>query len=435
MKAFRIPAVVGLIILVLVILAFVNTSLAYLQEAVSIYLPLILYQYPEPIETTPTPTSSPTPEGTLDPACPHQGYWAGETNQGRPISLNISRCDVNYLKIEMSVLCSGFPGSKTITSSITGPLPITNDSFNNGSPTLGWPAITGIFNSPTTVSGTWQYSDFECHNSGTWEAVPSTPPTPTPTPTIIPINPGAMVLIPAGEFQMGCIDGAGIPYCKYPDQEPFHNVDLDAYYMDIYEVTNSEYAMCVAAGDCDPPQSTSSETRPYYYDTTTYAEYPVIYITWYNAQDYCAWVGKRLPTEAEWEKAARGIGDIRIYPWGSKQPDCTLVNKGLGLGNYCIGDTSRVGSYPDGESPYEIMDMAGNVWEWVADWYQSDYYSTYPSDGWPDNPTGPTSGSKRVLRGGSWTSWDNYYIQTYYRSKSSPENANDQRGFRCARTP
>ena len=285
MKSYRGLFLGGLVVLVLAIFLLAGTGTAYLQDAFSIYLPLIS------IEITPTPTSTPTPTGTLIPSCPQLGYWSGETNQGRPVSLNVSDCNVTSLKIEMSVVCSGFPGSRTITVSIIGPFPISNDSFNNGSPGMGWPAVVGNFNSPTTVTGTWHYSDFECHNSGTWEATPGSPPTPTPTPTLIPINPGEMVLIPAGEFQMGCSDGAGIPYCKYPDQEPFHTVYLDAYYFDKYEVTNAQYAQCVGVGACDPPIDNSSYRRTSYYDNPTYADYPVIYVMWDNAEAYCAWSG------------------------------------------------------------------------------------------------------------------------------------------------
>jgi len=241
-------------------------------------------------------------------------------------------------------------------------------------------------------------------------------PTPTPYPTEITDAQGVpMRLVPAGEFTMGSENGNS-------NEQPVHTVYLDAFYMDKYEVTNALYAACVSAGACTPPHKMSSYTRSSYYGNPQYADYPVVNVDWYQAQAYCAWRGARLPTEAEWEKAARGT-DGRTYPWGNNAPTCSLANFAP-----CVRDTRAVGSYPGGASPYGIYDLAGNVWEWVADWYDANYYAVSPSR----NPTGPSSGSYRALRGGSWYDDENL-VRASFRSGFGPDFWYLNFGFRCSR--
>ena len=211
---------------------------------------------------------------------------------------------------------------------------------------------------------------------------------------------GAVVVgVPAGEFPMGSTDediDAAIATCLgcrrewFTVEQPQHAVYLDAFWIDRTEVTNAQYRQCVEDGACSPPEDHSSRTRDSYYDNPDFGDYPVVNATWFQAQEYAEWVGGRLPTEAEWEYAARGPSG-NIYPWGNNAPNDSLLNYETN-----VGDTTKVGSYPDGASWCGALDMASNVWEWVADWY-----GDYPS-GQHVNPTGPTSGDARVLRGGAF---------------------------------
>lgn len=233
-----------------------------------------------------------------------------------------------------------------------------------------------------------------------------------------------LVYIPAGKFLMGA---AADDKDANLDEKPQHEVSLDAFWIDRTEVTNGMYAVCVAEGVCHKPADTNSSTRTSYYDHPDYADYPVIDVDWFMARNYCRWAGRRLPTEAEWEKAARGT-DGRAYPWGIQDPGCDLLNYGGIKG--CVGDTSKVGSYPAGTSPYGALDMAGNVWEWVEDWYTDTYYSQSPGS----NPQGPSSGTDellRVLRGGAWGSSEGF-VHSADRLTGRSDSRGSTIGFRCA---
>ena len=239
-----------------------------------------------------------------------------------------------------------------------------------------------------------------------------------------------MVYIPAGAFIMGSDDGEA-------DERPAHTVYLNAYWIDRYEVSNALYATCVLAGVCSPPTQTNSETHPSYYTDLRFKSYPVIYVDWYQAQTYCAWRGARLPSEAEWEKAARGA-DGRRYPWGETfdatrlnfcdaSCDLSWANPNVNDG---YADTAPVDAYPLGASPYGVYNMAGNVWEWVSDWYAADYYVSAPSTA----PGGPTTGAQRVTRGGGYVN-DYYYLRVTTRRRFMPNVSSSSTGFRCARDP
>lgn len=217
----------------------------------------------------------------------------------------------------------------------------------------------------------------------------------------------SMVLIPEGEFTMGSDNGDS-------DEKPVHTVYLNDFYIDRYEVTNALYKVCVTAGACDEPQNTGN------YDNSQYADHPVVYVDWNMAKTYCEWRGAQLPTEAQWEKAARGT-DGRTYPWG----EGIGCNKANYLG--CVSDTKPFGSYENGKNSYGIYDMAGNVWEWVADWYSDRYDENSPDE----NPLGPDSGQYRVLRGGAWNQ-DAYLLRTSARLGSEPLDVYLSFGFRCA---
>jgi formylglycine-generating enzyme required for sulfatase activity len=231
-----------------------------------------------------------------------------------------------------------------------------------------------------------------------------------------------MVLIPAGEFQMGdSLDGMDLAL-------PVHTVYLDAFYMDIYEVTNAQYLKFMDA---------TGHSAPVYWDDSRFnvPEHPVVGVSWHDAVAYAEWAGKRLPTEAEWEKAARGGLVGKRYSWGSDSPDGTQcnfadVNTDYDWSDKSVDDgysrTSPVGSFS--ANGYGLYDMAGNVWDWCSDWYDSSYYSSSPSN----NPKGPSSGSQRVMRGGSWSRYEDF-LRCAYRSSRPPTDMYGYIGFRCSK--
>ncbi|MEI7989205.1 MAG: SUMF1/EgtB/PvdO family nonheme iron enzyme, partial [Chloroflexota bacterium] len=221
----------------------------------------------------------------------------------------------------------------------------------------------------------------------------------------------ALVCVQAGEFLMGSKKEDPL---SYPNEHPQHNVYLDAFWIDRTEITNLMYGRCVQTGECKPPIKGS-----YQYNNASYANHPVI-VDWQSAQAYCQWSNRRLPSEAEWEKAARGV-DTLTYPWGN-EISCQDANY-----SGCIGDSKPVGSYLDSASPYGALDMAGNVWEWVADWYDKGYYANSPSI----NPQGPSSGERHVLRGGAWDDSYDRNLRTAYRNGLEK----DTTGFRCVLGP
>jgi len=200
-----------------------------------------------------------------------------------------------------------------------------------------------------------------------------------------------------------------------------HDVCISAFEMDVHTVTNAQYLACVAAGSCTAPVRADSASRSTYYGDLGYGDFPVIWVNWSQATDYCAWAGKRLPTEAEWESAARGGLAGKRYPWGDaiRGTDANYRDSGDPWDN----DTSPAGSYaPNG---YGLYDMAGNVWAWVNDWYQWDYYNESPRN----DPRGPSSGTYRVLRGGAWMA----ALRVAGRHSYHPLHVSAGVGFRCAR--
>lgn len=308
------------------------------------------------------------------------------------------------------------------------------------------PTKTELTLTPTSGVDTPTQTPSLPNNTPTDLPSPTSKSTPSPTPFPSPLSLPAIItdsrgtvmgLIAAGTFTMGTDPESELDRCNrlypggsckledYSNEAPVHQVRLPDFYIDLYEVTNEAYSSCVAANICEQPHHMVSWGTKHYYDDPKYSDYPVIQVDWNQANTYCKWRDARLPTEAEWEKAARGTKSIP-YPWGVDRPSDALLNF-----NNALGDTVAVGSYPNGISPYGIYDMAGNVSEWVADFY--DEYDT----GYQSSPTGPVNGVIKVLRGGSWKV-DGENIRTTNRERATvvdnPYYSADL-GFRCAKNP
>ena len=256
--------------------------------------------------------------------------------------------------------------------------------------------------------------------------------------------PEGMVLIPAGTFQMGSTTGD-------VDEVPVHTVELDVFYIDQHEVTNAEYQAFVAATGHSAPRGIGytavyellkNDYEPWNDPGFNHPDQPVTTVTWFDATAYCEWVGKRLPTEAEWEKAARGGLEGARYPWGNTEPDNTSANFADSQTEFewrspSVNDgflfTAPVGTFPP--NGYGLFDMAGNVWEWCADWYSPTYYSDVQgAENPPRNPTGPDTGERRVLRGGTWYRAV-HTIRNAERVSDFPNSSLNVVGFRCAMDP
>jgi formylglycine-generating enzyme required for sulfatase activity len=256
-----------------------------------------------------------------------------------------------------------------------------------------------------------------------------------------------MVFVPQGEFLMG-IDYIGFRYalqickqaglgpavCKgssFADEMPEHPVQLDAFWIDLTEVTNRQYERCVEDQACSPPSETASFTRETYFSDAAYSDYPVVWVTRDQAVEYCSWAGGRLPTEAEWEYAARGP-DSRTFPWGdvfepSRANYCDAsCAAGVNDPSYDDGypETAPVGSFPTGVSWCGALDMAGNVREWVADWFG--YFSAEPQI----NPVGPSEGETYTPKGGCWLDTPEK-LRSSNRGQNTPDYSRHKVGFRC----
>lgn len=322
-------------------------------------------------------------------------------------------------------------------------VPTRNEEPTLATSTLG-PTLTSLPPQPTATNTIFPtLTPLPPVTESPAPATNTPPPSATPTVAFPATYTGRdgklMRLVPAGEFIMGSTQTqveTAVTLCRAsPDRDscvfgefasemPQREVFVSPFYMDETEVTNNEYRACVSANFCNPPDAGSGTySRSSYYDRpSAFGNYPVVFVSWGDARDYCSWAGKRLPTEAEWEKAARGA-DGRTYPWGNTF-DTSRANT-EDRGSEAI---TAVGQYPSGASPYGLLDMAGNVWEYVNDWFDPDYYASAP-DADPPGPNASPSGEK-VLRSGSYANYQ-HYARVANRGSVTATSSTQFRGFRC----
>lgn len=336
----------------------------------------------------------------------------GKRNENKFISIPKSRIGFFYLAL-LLLLIPLMYGFYQLGRSASRPTPLNPP-----------PRLSQIITTPTSAPGLSTVTESP-EPTETVNPTETASPTETmnPTETSVPSlgsskvreKDGAeMLYIPEGEFEMGSNSGQ-------EDEKPVRNIFLDGYWIDKYEVTNGLYQKCVSEGVCKEPSQFDSNTRVSYYSNPVYNNYPVIFVDWNQANTYCQWAGGALPTEAQWEKAARGTNGGE-YPWGNARPNRPF-------GNFVdpnMRDTSEVGLYPAGASFYGVMDMAGNVWEWVGDWYRP-YYDPDLTE----NPQGPENGEYRIRRGGAWYSESIYLRSAYRYNYAYPNEVDRGTGFRC----
>ncbi len=415
--------VVGLLVLGLVGLAVCTTSAFFLLGGLDVLrrptdTPVVVQVIHTPTPTLALATLSPTP-----------------TLLAPPPATPVPTATETPTMAATATATSTVPPTDTPT---TEPTPTTPPSPTAPPPTPTITPTDTLTPAPTATPTIPPTDTPTATPSHTLTATPTL--TPTATPTTQPAAPAGMVLIPAGDFIQGSLDseidaailmcdnaygGSGkCPHARdwFTDETPRRTVYLDAFYIDKWEVTNKKFAAFVADSGYVTDAEKKGEAQTWRtLNTAGRQNYPVVWMSWNDANAYCQWAGKRLPTEAEWEKAARGTEGY-IWPWGSNWESGRSNTSDGGAGSLVA-----VGSYPTGASPDGVMDMAGNTWEWVADWYDPWWYSKSPLK----NPPGPPSGVSRVLRGGGFNNppWE---VRTAHRHSGGPDGYAPDHSFRCA---